>query len=102
MRRLGVAVVAALMMIPPPATAANVDYVVDGDTIRLQSALKEHHHETTGRLFNVLGSSLIAGIAITDAVYGLTVVFVGHSAPDPGEWGVPFRWRGSMPGQATQ
>ena len=39
MRRLVVAVAAALMMIPTPVHAAKVDYVVDGDTIRLQSGV---------------------------------------------------------------
>ena len=40
MKRLGAAAVAALtalVMVPVPANAATVDYVVDGDTIRLQS-----------------------------------------------------------------
>lgn len=39
MKRLVVAVVAALLMFPAPAHAAKVDYVVDGDTIRLQSGV---------------------------------------------------------------
>jgi endonuclease YncB( thermonuclease family) len=40
-KRLAVVVVAALMMIPTsaPANAASVDYVVDGDTIRLESGI---------------------------------------------------------------
>jgi endonuclease YncB( thermonuclease family) len=38
MKRLAVAAVTALMMIPTPA-AATVDYVVDGDTFRLQSGV---------------------------------------------------------------
>ena len=40
MKRLVVAAVtAALMMVPTPAYAAPVDYVVDGDTIRLRSGV---------------------------------------------------------------
>ncbi len=39
MKRLAVAVVTALMMVPAPANAATVDYVVDGDTIRLRSGV---------------------------------------------------------------
>ena len=39
MKRLVVAAVAALMMVPAPANAATVDYVVDGDTIRLRSGV---------------------------------------------------------------
>src|SRR5215216_533143 len=38
-KRLAVAAVVALMMVPMPAHAATVDYVVDGDTIRLQSGV---------------------------------------------------------------
>ena len=37
MKRLGVAVVTALIMLAAPAQAAQVDYVVDGDTVRLES-----------------------------------------------------------------
>lgn len=36
---LTTAAVTALMLVPAPANAAAVDYVVDGDTIRLQSGL---------------------------------------------------------------
>ena len=42
MRRLARAAVTALsmvMMVPAPASAARVDYVVDGDTIRLRSGV---------------------------------------------------------------
>lgn len=39
MKRLAAAAVVALMMLPAPANAATVDYVVDGDTIRLQSGV---------------------------------------------------------------
>ena len=39
MKRLAVAAVTALMMVPTPACAAPVDYVVDGDTIRLRSGV---------------------------------------------------------------
>ena len=39
MKRLAVAAVTALMMPPTPASAATVDYVVDGDTIRLRSGV---------------------------------------------------------------
>ena len=41
MKRLAVAVLTAVMMVPTsaPASAATVDYVVDGDTIRLRSGV---------------------------------------------------------------
>ena len=40
MKRLAVAALtAAFMMVPAPVNAATVDYVVDGDTIRLQSGV---------------------------------------------------------------
>ena len=36
---LTTAAVTALMLVPAPANAATVDYVVDGDTIRLRSGV---------------------------------------------------------------
>ena len=40
MKRLAVAALtAALIMVPTPVSAADVDYVVDGDTIRLKSGV---------------------------------------------------------------
>ena len=39
MKRLIVAAMTALLLIPAPAHAASVDYVVDGDTVRLQSGV---------------------------------------------------------------